>query len=65
MIIKAEKQQNGMYRMVGINEKGEKEIQEIEYKSKQSAYHDAYLLWPENSVWQGKKIKSGYKINID
>lgn len=65
MIIKAEKQDDGTYRLAGINEKGEKETQEIEYKNKVDAYHDAKLLWPANSVWQGRKIRSGYKIVID
>lgn len=65
MIIKAEKQDDGTYRLVGMNEKGEKETQEIEYKSQVAAYRDAKLLWPGNSVWQGRKIKSGYQIVID
>lgn len=64
MIIKAEKQDDGTYRLMGINPSGEKEYQEKEYKTVRQAYVDAAYLWPANSTWQGRKIKSGYRIVI-
>jgi hypothetical protein len=65
MVIKAEKQDDGTYRLMGINPEGKKEYHEKEYKTMRQAYIDASCLWPTNSTWQGRKVKSGYRIVID
>lgn len=35
------------------------------HSSRASAYRDAAAMWPPNSVWRGRKVKGGYRININ
>lgn len=62
LIIKAVKTDKG-YELIGSN--GDKPQEGLAHKTRSAAYADAKLLWPANSVWQGQKIKSGYRIVID
>lgn len=34
------------------------------YSSKPEAYKAASVIWPANSVWEGKKVPGGYRIHI-
>jgi hypothetical protein len=65
MKIKAIKDFYGTYRLVGINPDGIEEVQEIEFKTKKEAYKTAKLLWPANSVWHGRRVHGGYRIDVD
>ena len=62
MLIKAVKTEKG-YELIGSN--GDKPQEGLAHKSRNSAYADAKILWPSNSVWNGRKVKSGYRIVID
>ena len=34
------------------------------YKSRKNAYIAASCMFPENSVWNGRKVASGYSIDV-
>jgi hypothetical protein len=33
--------------------------------SRAKCYENAKLLWPSNSVWHGRKVSGGYRIDIE
>jgi len=33
--------------------------------SRAACYKDCEALWPYNSAWAGRKVKGGYRIDID
>ena len=61
MVIKAVKCAGG-YELVADN--GVRPQEGLTHKSAKDAYDDAALLWPSNSVWEGKRIPGGYRITI-
>lgn len=52
----------GGYTLKG--EDGEYVQEKYIHPSRASAYRDAESLWPKNSVWHGRKVKGGYRIDI-
>lgn len=62
MVIKAQKNQNGKWIMIADN--GELPQEGREHDSKSSVYADCDAMY-NNATWQGKKVKSGYKIVIN
>ena len=63
MIIKAKKNTNGKWIMVDSN--GNYPQEGLEHKSRRSVYKDASAMYSKNSVWQGVKVHTGYKINTN
>ncbi len=45
-------------------ENGEYPQDKYVHPSRASAYRDAALLWRADSVWRGRKVRGGYRINI-
>jgi hypothetical protein len=45
-------------------ENGEYPQGKFVHPSRASAYLDAALMWPANSVWHGRKVQGGYRINL-
>ena len=42
------------------------ELQEgFEYETKAKAMEAATMLWPANNVWNGRKVRNGWRIDID
>ncbi len=42
------------------------EVQEgYKYQTKAQAQAACPKLWPSNSVWQGKKVRNGWRIKTD
>ena len=61
LVIRAVKGAGG-YELVTDN--GDRPQEGLAHKSAKLAYDDAALLWPTNSVWEGKRIPGGYRITI-
>jgi hypothetical protein len=61
LVIRAVKGTGG-YELVADN--GDRPQEGLAHKSAKLAYDDAALLWPTNSVWEGKRIPGGYRITI-
>ena len=62
MLLKAIKNENGY---IGQAENGELIAEGYIYKTKKEVYEACEQIYPNNSTWQGKKVKSGYYINVD
>jgi len=63
LLIKAEKQASGRYALVA--EDGSKPQEGFEHDTAKQAYEDARQLWPANSVWHGRRVPGGYRIEIE
>jgi hypothetical protein len=42
------------------------EVQEgYEYPTREAALEAAAMLWPSNSVWKGRRVRNGWRIEAD
>ena len=66
MIIVAIPVDGGGYTLQGINPDGDIECPQEGrvHKSRQSAYRDCTAMY-NNSTWQGRKVRRGYRIVVD
>lgn len=62
LIIRAQKNENGKYVMIGDN--GDMPQEGLEHDNKQSVYDDCHRMY-NGQTWQGKKMHSGYSIVVD
>jgi hypothetical protein len=63
MVITA--RQNEVGEWVLIDDNGNKAQEGFGYATKKEAMEAAEKLWPSNSVWEGKRTPSGWRIKID
>ena len=62
MIIRAKKTENGW---VLVRPDGEQIPETAITPTRGEAYPLCERYWPKNSVWEGHKVKTGYRINCD
>lgn len=63
MIIKAVQNDDGKYYLLAEN--GDKPQEGYAYATKTEAYAAAASIYPANSEWHGRKLASGYRIEIE
>jgi len=63
MLIKAEKTASGRYTLVAEN--GDKPQEGFEYDTEKLAYAAVSQLYPANSIWPGRRVPGGYRIDIE
>ena len=63
MIIKAIKKENGTWIMA--DENGNLVQEGHEHKTRKSVYNDCNAMYPFDSVWKGKKVRSGFYIDAE
>ena len=63
MIIKAIKKENGTWIM--IDENGNLIQEGLEHRTRESVYNDCNVMYPFDSVWKGRKARSGFYIDAE
>jgi len=63
MLIKAVKQTNGAYILEATN--GDRPMENFEHPTAKAAYDAAAQLYPAYSVWHGKRVPGGFRIELE
>jgi hypothetical protein len=53
---------NGKFTLTDKN--GNEQQEGYEYNTREQALEAARMLWPPNSVWKGKRVRNGWRIEI-